>query len=65
MRLDLPDYLVKEAVKKGVMMSIGTDSHHIDQMNNMKYGVYVARRGWAEKKNVANTMDLSQFKKML
>lgn len=49
-RLDLPDDLVFEAVKKGVKMVINTDSHEVNQLELMRYGVSVARRGWAEKK---------------
>ncbi len=48
-RLDLPDILVHEAIKQGIKMIINTDSHAVDQMNLMQYGVSVARRGWAEK----------------
>ncbi|KKU21807.1 MAG: PHP domain protein [Candidatus Woesebacteria bacterium GW2011_GWF1_46_13] len=32
MRLDLPDILVREAVKTGVKLTLGTDSHHRDGM---------------------------------
>lgn len=62
-RLDLPDNLVHEAVKMGVKLIIDTDSHALDQMHLMKYGVSVARRGWAEKKDIANTLPLVQFEK--
>jgi DNA polymerase (family 10) len=34
-------------------------------MDNMKYGVNVARRGWAEKKDIVNTRNLKEFKEML
>jgi len=65
MRLDLPDYLVKEAVNAGVKLTMGTDSHHVDHMDNMKYAVYVARRGWSEKGNIVNTLNLTDFEKEL
>jgi DNA polymerase (family 10) len=65
MRLDLPDVLVREAVKLGVKLTLGTDSHHMDSMENMKYGVWVARRGWAEKKDIINTRSLDEFEKLL
>lgn len=54
-RLDLPDTLVREAVAKGVRLSLGTDAHRKEDMVLMKYGVSVARRGWAEAKNIVNT----------
>ena len=65
MRLDLPDTLVRDAVKLGVKLTLGTDTHEISMMNNMKYGVNVARRGWAEKKDVINCLSLEEFKKEL
>ena len=65
MRLDLPDFLVKEAVKKGVKLSLGTDAHHKDHMDNMIYAVSVARRGWAEKGDVINSLNLKEFKNIL
>ena len=63
MRLDLPDFLVREAVKEGVKLTLGTDSHHKDMINNMVYGVSVARRGWAEKCDIINTLSLDEFNK--
>ena len=63
MRLDLPDTLVREAVKLGVKLTFGTDAHHIDGMNNMLWGVSVARRGWAEKKDILNCLNLNEFEK--
>ena len=65
MRLDLPDYLVKDAVKYEVKLTLGTDAHHIDHMDNMIYGIYTARRGWAEPKNIVNTLTFEEFKKVL
>jgi len=63
-RLDLPDILVKEAISSGVKLIINTDSHAIDQMGNMKYGVSVARRGWAESKDIANALPWLEFRKI-
>lgn len=64
-RLDLPDFMVHEAVKKGIKLVISTDSHDVNHMQNMKYGVYVARRGWCTKKDILNTYNLSSFEKAL
>ena len=64
-RLDLPDTLVREAVKSGVKLSMGTDAHHKDSLANMIFGVAVARRGWAEKKDIINCLSLSEFEKMI
>ena len=65
MRLDLPDTLVKEAVKKGILLTLGTDSHHVDSMQNMQWGVAVARRGWATKSNIVNSLTLNDFTNLL
>lgn len=65
MRLDLPDVLVRDAVKLGVKLTLGTDTHEVGMMDNMKYGVDVARRGWAEKKDIINTRSLKEFEEML
>ncbi|MBI3397239.1 hypothetical protein HY045_02070 [Candidatus Woesebacteria bacterium] len=64
-RLDLPDTLVREAVKKGVLLTLGTDAHHTDGLKNMPYGVSVARRGWATKKDIVNTKSLADFEEVL
>ncbi len=65
MRLDLPDNLVREAVKSGVKLTIGTDAHHKDGLNNMIFGVSVARRGWADAHDIINTCNLDEFEKEL
>lgn len=62
-RLDLPDTLVREAVKHGIIMIVNTDSHQLDHMHLMRYGVTVARRGWAEKENIANAQGFERFVK--
>jgi DNA polymerase (family 10) len=64
-RLDLPDTLVREAVKNGVKMIINTDSHKVEDLDLMPYGVSVARRGWATKNDIINTMSYNEFEKTL
>jgi len=65
MRLDLPDNLVKEAIDYGIKLTLGTDAHHKDGLENIKYGVYVARRGWAKANDIINTQSLEEFEKLL
>ncbi len=65
MRLDLPDFLVKEVQKSGVMFSLGTDSHHVAMMDNMAYGVAVARRGWLTADRIMNTLSFNEFDKII
>ena len=64
-RLDLPDDLVKLAVRSGVKISINSDSHHVEQMSHLASGIFVARRGWATKNDVINTFSFFDLLKML
>lgn len=64
-RLDLPDVLVHEAVKAGVKLTLGTDAHHQNGLDDMTFGVSVARRGWATKADIVNTRGLKEFERML
>jgi len=64
-RLDLPDDLVRQAIKQGVKLVINTDAHSAEQMKLMSYGISVARRGWAEPKDIINTLSFSQLKTVL
>ena len=64
-RLDLPDTLVREAIQHGVQLTIDSDAHQIDHMEMLKYGVSCARRGWAEPKDIINTLTWKQLQKKL
>ncbi|MCH8967853.1 MAG: DNA polymerase/3'-5' exonuclease PolX [Planctomycetes bacterium] len=60
-RLDLNDRHVRHAIDAGAMLSINTDSHDTPQLQQMRYGVATARRGWATADRVINTMSLKQL----
>lgn len=64
-RLDLDDTHCRKAKEIGIRVSIGTDSHHLDQMWMMSLGVAVARRGWLEAQDVLNTLSLKELLKKL
>ena len=64
-RLDLSDQLIRQCVGNDVKMVINTDSHASYQMDNMKFGVSMARRGWATKSDILNTLDYNEFMKWL
>lgn len=64
-RLDLADTLIPVALEHGVKFIIDTDSHHVDQLSLMPYGVSQARRGWLEAKHVVNTFSSKEFAKIL
>ena len=64
-RLDLSDVNCREAKEQGVMVSLGTDCHNRSQLDVMRYGVGTARRGWLEKKDIANCLELDALLKRL
>jgi DNA polymerase (family 10) len=61
-RLDLDDINTRKAKQQGVMIAIGTDAHHLDQLGMMELGIKVARRGWLEPKNVLNTFTVKELR---
>lgn len=64
-RLDLPDDLIKIAVRSGVKLCINTDSHDVSHMDFMKFGVWTARRGWATKNDIVNTYSYKDLQSVL
>jgi len=62
-RLDLYDLYIRRAKNEGVKMIINTDSHQKEQLNLMEYGVSMARRGWAEKIDIINTLPVTELLK--
>lgn len=58
-RLDLEDTYARRAIDLGCTLVINTDAHAANQFLNMRYGVEIARRGWAEARNVLNTRDIA------
>jgi DNA polymerase (family 10) len=64
-RLDLPDAYCREAAAAGVKFTLGTDAHKLADMEFLKFGVNVARRGWLEKRHILNTLTAAQLRKTL
>ena len=60
-RLDLEWRRCAAARDAGVAFSIGADAHSLAGLENMDFGVGVARKGWLEAKDVVNTMDADGF----
>ena len=60
-RLDLNDHHARRAKELGVMISIDTDTHFLDQLQNMTLGVATARRAWIGKADVVNAMPLEKL----
>jgi DNA polymerase (family 10) len=62
-RLDLEPRWVREARKRKIKFVVSTDAHSVKAMNNIKYGVGMARRGWVTRKEVLNTLNGAAFAK--
>ena len=63
-RLDLNDIHTRLAIERGVKLSIGTDAHNKEHLKFYSLGIAVARRGWAEKKDIINTYSVEELKKI-
>jgi DNA polymerase (family 10) len=59
LRLDLPDRYVQRARDVGVVLSLGSDAHTIQEMRTLRLGVCTARRGWVEPRQLLNTLPYS------
>ncbi len=64
-RLDLDDIHTKLAKEQGIRFVLGTDSHSINHLDFMKFGVATARRGWLEKKDILNTSSMKEIEKIV
>jgi len=64
-RLDLYDIYCQAAKAEGVLVSINSDAHGINDFSYLAFGVGQARRGWLEKDDVLNTRPLAKLRKLL
>jgi DNA polymerase (family 10) len=64
-RLDLPADHIRAARDAGVRFAIDTDAHSVPHLDNMKYGVGQAQRGWLSSDDVINTWPLPRLREFL
>jgi DNA polymerase (family 10) len=64
-RLDLRDVDAQMAKAMGAKLVISTDAHSTVQLDLMKFGVFTARRGWIEGRDVINTLPFEKMRKFL
>jgi DNA polymerase (family X) len=62
-RLDMEPRWVREARKRKIKFLISVDAHSVGAMNNLKFGVAMARRGWVRRSEVLNTLTPAAFQK--
>jgi DNA polymerase (family X) len=60
-RLDLDWRYLHRARDKGMKIPINPDAHVIDGLDDMRYGVGIARKGWLRASDVLNTMPTDEL----
>ncbi|RKH08638.1 DNA polymerase/3'-5' exonuclease PolX [Corallococcus sp. CA053C] len=60
-RLDLKAEYVRMAVSRGVKLVVSCDAHRQEDLRNLSFAVDNARRGWARKKDILNTLPAASF----
>jgi DNA polymerase (family 10) len=65
LRLDLDWQYCKRAKAKGVRLVINPDAHSTTGIDDLRYGVDVARRGWLEAADVLNTRSAAEVAPVL
>ncbi|HKE02719.1 MAG TPA: DNA polymerase/3'-5' exonuclease PolX [Blastocatellia bacterium] len=64
-RLDLNDVLARAANEAGALLAIDSDAHSAAQLEQTRYGVFQARRGWVEARSVVNAWPWPKFNRWL
>ena len=64
-RLDFDGEAVRVAVEAGASVAVNTDAHRTTTLDNARYGVHTARRGWATAADVVNTRSLDDLRAFL
>ncbi|MBI2467643.1 MAG: hypothetical protein HYV62_07465 [Candidatus Rokubacteria bacterium] len=60
-RLDLNDVHARRARDLGLPVTIDTDTHYLDELENMALGVATARRAWIGPERVVNALPLDRL----
>lgn len=64
-RLDLTDIYCQMAKEEGVLLAVNTDAHSTLDLENIRFGIGQARRGWLEKSDVVNSRPLQEVRTFL
>lgn len=62
-RLDMEPRWLREARKRKIKFVVSVDAHSTGALNNVKFGVGIARRGWVRRGEVLNTLGVKAFQK--
>jgi DNA polymerase (family 10) len=64
-RLDMDWRWWPLAKEKGVKCAINPDAHHTSGLQDLWYGVAIARKGWLTRADVVNTLPLGKIEAVL
>jgi DNA polymerase (family 10) len=64
-RLDLDWRHCKYAKRQGTRIALNTDAHHAEGLEDIRYGLNIARKGWLEARDIINCMTLGEIKEFL
>lgn len=60
-RLDAADDVLRRARGRDVLFVLDTDAHAVSEYRNARWAVHQARRGWVDKRSIANTWPAKRF----
>jgi len=60
-RLDLDGASLRRARELGCRVVVSTDAHRVRELDNLRWGVDQARRGWLTAGDVLNTLPLDEL----
>lgn len=64
-RLDLTDLHCQMAREEGVLLAVNSDAHSTGDLDDRRYGIGQARRGWLQKSDVLNTRSYAEVTRLL
>jgi len=64
-RLDMDWTWIAYAMKKGVLISVNPDSHSINHLNNLQWGIAASRKGGLTKRMCFNTKGKSEIEEII
>jgi DNA polymerase (family X) len=60
-RLDLKDEYIRMAIENDVRLVIDSDAHHPSHYAFLRFGIGQARRGWAKRSDILNTLTAKEL----
>jgi DNA polymerase (family 10) len=64
-RLDIDWRFIDKALQKNVLISINPDAHHIDGLDDTRYGVFVAQKSMLAKEKNLSSFSLGEIEKYI